>query len=292
MASMTATIYIGAFVIGVGTGMVDALLTPLVCAIYPETRIKVTNQLHMFYPMGILILIGLVIFLFKQHWTWREIYSLLAILSLPYGLIFLFLPLPRRLHSGSERIPVRQLLREPRFFLLMIAMLLAGTTELGPAQWLPAYVEEGLAGTNIGGAIGLLAFGITMTTGRVLNSFLIQHLNLRWYFLGGAIICILSLLLASIPAPMIFTVVCLAMVGFGISGFWATLLATAGNRFPHAGASMFSLMGAAGNFGGVLGPVLIGSAADRWGLRVGIGLLTIIPIILVFVLLGILRQRD
>jgi len=271
--------------------MLDALLAPLVCALYPETRTRVSNQLHAFYPIGILFLVGGVVFLFQMHWTWRGIYRLIAVLSLPYGLVFFFLPLPRRLHSGSDRLPTRQLMRMRSFLLLLFAMLLSGITEIGPSQWLPAYIEEGISGTQTGGAIGLLVFGITMATGRVLNSYLIQRLSLRRYFLAGGVLCAAGLLLAAVPTTVFVTVVCLAIVGFGIAGFWPTILACAGDSFPKAGASMFSLMGAMGNSGGIVGPVLIGAVAERWGLRAGIGLLTVAPVMLAIVLLVVLRNR-
>ena len=54
----------------------------------------------------------------------------------------------------------------------------------------------------------------------------------------------------------------LTVFGFGVSAFWPTIMACAGDRYPQAGASMYSLLAAAGCFGGAVGPMTVGLTAD------------------------------
>lgn len=283
MASTRPTLFLGAFVLGTGTGMVDALLTPLVCATYPEIRTRVSNLLHAFYPIGIATLAAATMVLFHLRWTWQEIYRLMAILALPYGIAFLFLPLPASLHVGDDRLQTRRLIRQRPFLLIVTGMFLGGIAELGPSQWLPAYVEEAMGGSRMGGFLGLLIFGLTMSVGRLLYTWLSHHITPRQFFTAGGAVAAAGLLLASLPGPTVFTVACLAALGLGIAGFWATILAVAGDRFPKAGASMYSLLGAAGNSGGVAGPLLIGIIAEAWGLRAAMALLALAPMLAVIV---------
>ncbi len=292
LAHGNALLFFGAFIVGIGTGMVDALLTPLVCAVYPDIRTKASNLLHAFYPIGILVVILLTLFLLHIQWTWRGIYQLMAVLCFPYGLGFLLLPLPRHLHGGADRLPTRRLMKSLPFLLLLGAIFLAGLTEIGSSQWLPAFIEKTAGSTRTGGALGLLAFGATMALGRLLNSWLSHHIQPKRFFLIGGLVCIISLLLAAIPAPVFFTVGCLAVLGLGISGFWPTILACAGDCFPNAGASMYSTLAALGNFGGVAGPLMIGLVADRWSLRAGMAFLALAPAIAIFLLFYLLSRKE
>lgn len=291
LAHGSVLLFFGAFIVGIGTGMVDPLLTPLVCAVYPDIRTKASNLLHAFYPIGILIVILLTLFLLHIHWTWRGIYQLMAVLCFPYGLGFLILPLPRHLHGGADRLPTRQLMKSLPFLLLLGAIFLAGVTEIGSSQWLPAFIEKTAGSTRTGGALGLLAFGATMALGRLLNSWLSHHISPKRFFLIGGLVCVVSLLLAAIPAPVFFTAGCLAVLGLGISGFWPTILACAGDCFPSAGASMYSTLAALGNFGGVAGPLMVGLVADRWSLRAGMAFLAVAPAVAILLLLYLLSLR-
>jgi len=283
-AASRPILFLGAFLIGVGAGMSDALLTPVVCAVYPEARNRVSNLIHGFYPIGTLITIGLILVLFELHWSWRWIYRLIGLICLPYGAVFAILSLPGRMHSGTDRMGSRNLLRQVPFLLLLGGIFLAGVTELGPSQWLPAYLEKVSSVGKSQGALGLLVFGVTMATGRLMNSWVFHRWDPRRLFLIGGLLCGAGLILAAIPAPAVLTVVCLALVGLGVSVFWPTILACAGNRFPQAGASMYSALTAAGNFGGVAGPLLIGLVAQRCGLRWGMAVLSLAPILAIALL--------
>jgi len=280
---------LGAVITGLGTGIVDALLTPLACAAYPKARAKVANLLHAFYPIGMFLVVVIVIVLMRMDWSWRAIYRFIAATNIPYAIVFLVLPLPRRSHEGSERMPGRHLIRMGPFLLLLGAIFLAGVTELGPSQWLPAYLEQAAGGTRTASALGLLLLGVMMAVGRLGNSFLSRYVSQRRLVVAGATISLVSLVLAALPAGTLFTICCLAMLGLGVSGLWPTILSLAGDRFPQAGASMYSLLHTSGNLGGLVGPLVIGLVAQRGGLRLGMATLALAPV-LILVLRALDRQ--
>jgi len=58
----------------------------------------------------------------------------------------------------------------------------------------------------------------------------------------------------------------------------------AAERYPHGGATMFALLGALGNFGGIFMPWLVGMIADNWGLRWGLASATFCPLIMLLIL--------
>ena len=50
---------------------------------------------------------------------------------------------------------------------------------------------------------------------------------------------------------------------------------------------MYSLLMATGNFGCVVGSLIIGLAAETWGLRMGMAAFAIVPIIAIFIIVKI-----
>ncbi len=73
-------------------------------------------------------------------------------------------------------------------------------------------------------------------------------------------------------------------MGLAVACLWPSMLAVAADRFPHGGASMFALLAAFGNGGGILMPWLVGVVSDAasmpWGIATGA-----IPALLLIVLL-------
>ena len=270
----------GAMLVGLGLGTLDALVTPLVCAVYPDRRARTANLLHAFYPAGLLAGVLLALLLLRLGWSWRGVYRGASLLCLPYGAAALAVALPAATHAGTVRLPVRRLLGSGPFLLLAVTIFVAGLAEIGPSQWLPAYIERAGGGTRAAGAVGLLLFGATMTAGRLGNSLLGHRLGAVRLLVGGALLAAAMLMLAAVPAPPALNIAALAVVGLAISGMWPTVLALAGDRFPAAGASMFSLLSATGSMGCIAGPLVVGLVAERWGLRWGMASLSAAPLLL------------
>jgi len=272
------TAYAGEFVAGVGMGIFDALVTPLACAVYPRARARVASLLHSFYPFGMFLVVLVFLLLTRLGWTWRSIYVVVGLSSIPAGALFLVVRLPTKAHEGEERLTGRKLLRGGVFWFLLAAILLAGTAELGFSQWLPAYIEWATRGTQAGGALALLLFGAAMTAGRLGNSALAHRIRPRALYAWGAAVCVAALLAAAIPGPRWLTPVAAVLFGLGVCGLWPMTLAMAGDRFPRAGASMYSLLHAAGNLGGFVGPLAVGVMAKSWRLEAGYAALALAPL--------------
>ena len=270
---------IGAVLAGLGTGVMDALMTPIVCAVYPEQRTRMSNLLHAFYAIGLVLSVILVTLLLWQAVEWRAIFRILAAVVVPYMLMMLVLPLPGQSHAGPRRQPVRQLLRRRSFWLLMAAIFLGGAAELGASGWLPSYIEEVTGADRTLSGLGLAAFGATLAAGRLAASFLAHRLGPRRLLAGGGLLCAIGLVLAALPVGTGFSIFWLAVAGFGVAGFWPTILGCAGDRFPRAGASMFSLLSAMGAAGCMLGPLAVGLIAEASVLPIAMGALAIAPLL-------------
>jgi len=283
--------------LGAGGSVVDPLLTPIVCALHPERRTKMANFLHAFFCIGLVGTVALVMLLQHAGLSWRGIYRVLAVLCLPYGLACAWLTLPACSHQGPVRQKTRSLVRNPVFWMLIIMMVLAGATEIGPADWLPTFVQDlstkdGPAASIAKPGMGLLLFGILMGASRFLTSALSGRLGTRWLLVLSAGLCTVCLAAMALPLGGAYLIACLGLVGFGVACFWPTLLAVAGDRFPQAGASMFSVLSAAGALGCAVGPVVIGWFADAYNSLVpGMVALAVAPAVILVLSIQVTKRR-
>ena len=126
-----------AFVAGLGAGVLDALLSPLVCALRPDEKPQAMNLLHAFYCIGAVLTVLTAMLLLRLECTWRTIFGVGVIPSVAAFVGLALSHIPPSTRDDDGHVPFGRLCRNGRFLLLVFAMLLCGGTELGPAQWLP-----------------------------------------------------------------------------------------------------------------------------------------------------------
>ena len=299
LATGRASMLVGGVVTGVGTGMADALLTPIVCAIFPAKRERMSNVLHAFYPVGLTATIAGVVALILAGWPWRWVFRAMAVLALLPGFVLLFLKLPAQSHEGEDRSPTWSIVRRWTFVLFFAAMLLGGATEMGPTSWLPTLVKEAVKDTvargsvtdRVWGASALLPFAVAMALGRFSSAALVHKLGARRLLVGGGVICALGLGLAAFAQGPVAMVAWLTVVGFGVASFWPTILACVGNRFPQGGAFMFAVLASAGCLGCALGPAVMGFIADQFGLSRSVATLAGAPVVAAIIMGSLLRTK-
>jgi fucose permease len=284
----------GFFFLGFGSGLLDMVLSPVVAAINPHRRAVAMNWLHSFYCVGaaVTILIGTVAL--RAGFGWRG--ACLVLLPMPVVLMgaFAMLRFPAMTTDGAARTPMTVLARRRWFVAAMVAIFLGGATELGLAQWLPAYAETTLGFSATTGSLALLLFSVAMALGRMAvgvaggvaggagggrwNPFVIM----AW---GCASTAVLFVLGCFFPVGWV-ALACCVLAGFTGSCLWPTTLAVTADRYPDGGASMFGALAALGNAGGILMPWVVGWVADRSDLRWGIAVSVIAPVLMLPLLKG------
>jgi MFS family permease len=279
------------FMTGVGRGMVAAPMTSLLCALYPERRTQVTSLLHGFYYVGLIFALALILGLLELESTWRTIFQVLGLLVLSYGIAALFvaLPGPSRAAEQAGRTPLREIVRWPAFLLLAASIFFCSATEMGPANWLPYFIEQAAGASQTLSIVGLMIFGLIMAVGRISTGVVVQRWGAKRFFFGAGLVCSTSLVLMAFPMGTGGTIFLMSVLGLGISGVFPTILGYAGDRFPQAGASMFALLVCVAIVGGLLSPLGVGVAADAFGLRPAMGLLAVAP--LMFMVLPLLIRE-
>lgn len=275
--------------LGFGSGIIDMVLSPVVAALNPTRRSAAMNWLHSFYCVGavVTILAGSVVL--KLGFGWRTACLLLA--PLPLGLLVAFAPLQfPALSAPGGKLRLRKMLRLRWFWAAMIAICLGGATELGMAQWLPAYAELSLGYAPWIGGSALLLFSVAMALGRMV----VGAAGPRWDpFRVMAWCCALAvglfLLGSFLPVPWMALTACIA-AGFAGSCLWPTMLAVTADRYPDGGATMFGALAAIGNMGGIFMPWVVGWVADQSNLHWGLAVSALAPALMLPLVLGMRRH--
>ena len=278
------------FVLGLGAGILDMVLSPVVAAMNPARRAAAMNWLHSFYCVGAALTILVGTLLLRAGLGWRV--ACLALLALPLAL-FLLLARERfpAMSPEGQRTRLRDLARSRWFAGALAAIFLGGATELGMAQWLPAYAERGLGYPAWAGGAAFLAFSVAMALGRMVVGQLDAHRDSYLVMAWSCALTVALFLAASFfPHPAVALAACIA-AGFTGSSLWPTLLAVTADRHPEGGATMFGALAALGNAGGVFMPWLVGWIADRSSLAWGLATSALAPALLLPLVLALRRTR-
>ena len=277
------------FVVGFGAGMLDMILSPIVAALNPERRTAAMNWLHSFYPVGAVVTIFLGTLALAFDVGWRVVCGLSIVL--PLGLTLAFLPLrfPELVNDQQGRTSIWELCGKPWFLIALAAIFMGGATELGMAQWLPAFAETSLGFSATVAGVGLLLFSIAMAVGRMAVGTLEASANAYAIMAAGSLLSVVFFLLGAFLESPVWALAACVAAGFTGSALWPTMLAVAADRYPAGGATMFAALAAFGNAGGIVMPWVIGYVGDARDLHWGIATSAIAPFLMLPLILLLLR---
>lgn len=284
LAHSYATVLVASFVMGLGAGSLDMILSPIVSALQPHRRTVAMNVLHSFYCSGAVVTILAGAVSLRLGISWRTLSLCLIPMPLLIGLAFLLPALPPLVHEDHARTPLRSLLRHPYFLVALLAIFLGGATEIGMAYWLPAYAEQTLGFSRWTAGLAFLGFSLAMTLGRLGILFLPRVRPIPLMLACCAASAVLFPFASFFPVNSV-ALACCVLAGLAGSNLWPSTLAVAADRFPAGGATMFALLAASGNAGAILMPWLTGLVADHASLRWGLATATLCPLLMIACLL-------
>lgn len=279
-------------VLGLGAGMLDMVISPIVAALRPDRRAAALNWLHSFYCSGAVGTVLVASAALYLDLPWRAVAVAIAVFPMLLFFGFSRMYIPRLVHEEQERTPVPTLMQHPWFLGALVAIALAGATEAGMAQWLPAYAERVLDYSRATSGLALAGFSVAMVAGRMLAATAAHRVPPIPLMLAGCGLAALFYLVGSFcPAAPLALAACVA-VGFAESWLWPTTLGITADRFPHGGGAMFALLAAAGNAGCFIIPWVVGLAAEATSLRYGLAVAALCPAGLALLLTILGRTRD
>lgn len=282
-------IMISVILYAIGSGLIEVLVSPIVEACPFDNKDGVMSLLHSFYCWGAMgVIIGSTIFfsIFGVQ-NWKILTIIWALLPLYNTFNFLKCPIERLTEDG-ESMSIKRLFKTPVFWLMIVLMVCAGSSEASMAQWASAFTESALGVSKIiGDLAGPCLFAMFMGISRTLYGKFSEKLDLIRVMLICAVMCVGCYLLASLsPAPILGLVGC-ATCGFAVGIMWPGSISISSVKCPKGGTAMFAFLALAGDLGGTLSPAMVGNVSKLAGDNLKAGLLaaTIFPFVLVISLI-------
>src|SRR3954466_8168113 len=244
-AGVYNVIWIGALVTGIGWGLVETVVNPLIASLYPEEKTGKLNTLHAWWPGGLVIggLLGVAMSGAGLGWQIKlalVILPAIAVVALGPGVKF---PPTERAAAGVSMSGMFRELLNPLFIVLFASMFLTAASELAPGQW----VDFALSRTvHMPGILLLVYVRALMFVMRHFAGPLVHKLSSIGLLWCSCLMASLGLVALSVANSPLMGILAATVWGTGVCYMWPTMLATASERFPHGGALLMGLMGTAG----------------------------------------------
>jgi MFS family permease len=244
-AGVYNVIWIGALITGIGWGLVETVVNPLIASLYPEEKTGKLNTLHAWWPGGLVIggLLGVAMSSLGLGWQAKLFVVVLpavAVVALCIGVRF---PPTERAAAGVSIGEMFRELRNPLFIILFASMFLTAASELAPGQW----VDFALSRTvHMPGILLLVYVSALMFVMRHFAGPLVHKLSSVGLLWISCLMASMGLLLLSVANSPVTGLLAATVWGTGVCYMWPTMLATASERFPRGGALLMGLMGTAG----------------------------------------------
>ena len=300
----------GTVVFSTAAGLCEVLLSPLVAAIPSENPQKDMSLLHSLYGWGVVSVTVLSSGYFALFGTENWVYLTLGLAVLPLiaSILFFFSPIPDMGLSGPEKAKT-PMVRNKMLWLCVCCIFLGSCSENVMTNWISGYMELALQiPKELGDILGLAGFALLLAVTRGVYAKYTPNIS-KILLLGmaGATVCYLA---AGLVQNSLISFAACVLTGVCTSMLWPGTLILMEETIPSAGVAAYALMAAGGDFGASFAPQLMGIVADQVaahptivtlsqslsvtpeeiGLKAGMLLAAIFPLLGVFLLLYIRRQ--
>lgn len=276
-----------AALIGMGSGMWEGLLNPLVQELHPVDSGRYLNLIGSLYSGGILITVLVSGELLTRAVSWRLIILGVGFLSILCGILFFVFDRGRKERGWTtgggagarkERIPPSggvlvsvfrsktDVLKHPRFWIFFPLMFLAGGTEGGLTYWSASYIQLYFGALPRMGGVGTALFAAGMMIGRFSAGWFVRQHRI-WHLLLGA-----AVLGAGVTAAVPFVAsqytffAVLFLAGLSVASFWPSIQSYSADRIPLDPTALFILLSVGGVPGYGAVAWIMGIVGDRYGL--------------------------
>lgn len=238
-------LWAGALICGIGWGMVETVINPLMATLYPDDKTAKLNHLHAWWPGGLIIggLLGVALSNMGMSWRVKLLCVMVPAVVVVVMCIGMKFPPTERVAAGVSTGSMFKELAQPMFLLLFCCMFLTAASELAPGAW----VDFALSRTvHMPGILLLVYVSGIMFVARHFAGPLVHKLSPIGLLWISCLLASIGLVALSIADSPVTGVLAATIWGCGVCFMWPTMLATASERFPHGGALLMGLMGTAG----------------------------------------------
>ena len=261
---------------GLGAGALDGGVNGLILDLYPESRGRALNTLHLVFSLGALASPLVSGQLVGAGVAWQSLVVVTSVATVPIAVLFAVAALPHGRHSPVQRAGPRT--RNPialtwPLLTLEVAIACYVAAEVGVSDWLVRFLDNvplGLATASLSLFWAGLALG-RLVAAKFADRF--DHLRFTTVAIAVAAVAIIAAVL--VPSVNV-SIGLFALVGFAFGPVFPTIIAIGGERFPERSAAVGGFLTGAAVIGAVVYPPVMGFLSVNVGLAVamlGTGLL-------------------
>jgi FHS family Na+ dependent glucose MFS transporter 1 len=251
------------FMIGIAEGHLDVGVNTLIVWLHGDRVPPFMNGLHAFYGVGTTIAPLIVAVVLTSAGALNNIYSALAILIVPIGLLILFLPSPSHIQARQQADdrPVVPIL----IFLTAVIFFAFTGAELGFAGWIYTYTTfQDYANPTMAASLNA-TFWAAITVGRVISiplSVKLKPQKILWVNFCGIIVSLLIIILFSSSKVLLW----IGTIGTGLfmASTFPTLLNDAQSRM-NISSKITSIFFIGSSLGSMAVPWLMGQLIAPFG---------------------------
>ncbi len=294
MPSAYAGIIVCVILYAIGSGLAEVLVSPIIEACPFDNKEATMSLLHSFYCWGsVAVILGSTLFftVFGIE-NWKILALIWAIIPVFNIYNFVTCPIEPLVEEGKS-MTMAELFRTKRFWVFIILMICAGSSEIAMAQWASAFAESALHVSKVVGDLaGPCGFAVCMGISRSLYGKFGEKVDLTIFMMGSGIMCLACYLIAGLASIPILGLIGCALCGFAVGIMWPGSISISSKILPTGGTAMFALLALAGDLGGALGPSIIGNVSQLSGNNLQAGVLAGMgfPVVLVITVFYIRKK--
>jgi len=300
-----AGLLLGTVIFSVSAGLCEVLLSPTVAALPSDNPERDMSMLHSLYGYGVVsvvIISTLFLRIFgNENWMWLTL--ILAAFPIVSCVLYCTSPIPDMDISHSDGAGTGKRIGKG-MALCVMCIFLGSAAENTMTNWISGYMENALGITKVAGDIlGMALFAALLAFTRTAYAKYGKNIGrVLMISMSCAVACYLVAGLC--PFTPVSMAAC-ALTGICTSMLWPGMLIYMEEKLPGAGVVAYAMMAAGGDFGASLAPQLMGIitdavaasgwaarmsvtlsvTADQLGMKVGMVLGSIFPILGVMLLI-------
>jgi fucose permease len=256
---------------GLGSGGMDGGANGLILDLYPTSRGRALNLLHLFFSLGALaspLIVGRMI---EAGVAWQAVIGGTALAAIVVVVLLAVAELPSGRHARPDTAGVKGPSRigvSLPLIALAIAIACYVAAEVGVSDWLVRF----LATATIGLATSSLAlFWGCLALGRVVSAVLGDRFEHARFAAISSFVASAALVAAVVVPSLPASIVLFGVVGFAFGPIYPLIIAVAGDRFPARAAAVSGFLSGCAIIGAIIYPPVMGFVSEGAGLGVAMG---------------------
>lgn len=268
LPSAFAGLLISVFCYAVGAGLLDITINPIVNSCPSTNSNQLLCLLHSFYCWGSVAAVGISTLFFALFSTdnWKIMSLIWAILPIVNAVMFTRVPIAPVVGEDEEKLSIKDMLKTKAFWIFMVLILCAGSSEQAVSQWASTFAEKGLGvSKTVGDLAGPMLFSVLMGVSRMIYGKFGDKIDLDGMMIFSGALCMASYLLIALSSSAVLGLVGVAMCGFSVGIMWPGTFSKASAGIKGGGTAMFALLALGGDLGCSSGPTFAGMMASAFG---------------------------